>query len=420
MTDNNYKLLEEDAKKIGSLVKRERFRNTDAFLDRAVQILLTWELDPKRSLDIMKGYPQTEEQKQVLQMMLDKKIYESNFPKENQSQLNEYQRLEEKNKSDNDYLKLLDKLENTRNYMKTFEIPEFGNNEISYDQYPILFRFYSRFAPAKIVLCVLADLLRQNPTSNKINLKILRADALDIAAEFNKEILKYEKLNSVKRTQKISTGFPKLSEDLEENVAVHKRFREQYVGKVRIERDTGDEYFEGILAALGFVKLIKEGSEEFITFTKRGRDFYLLDNPILNGDYTRGLYDKEAEFILEKIIPEFKLESMFYDTALRTIQKYQVDSKLQKDPITKILDQEIIKTTNDYVLKNPKDAEGFGIEKIEFEKDGDTISKTNQKYVEGWRVATMGRLVELKQIEWSLEKGKSVFQIRNKKETIAN
>ena len=80
MTDNNYKLLEEDAKKIGSLVKRERFRNTDAFLDRAVQILLTWELDPKRSLDIMKGYPQTEEQKQVLQMMLDKKIYESNFP----------------------------------------------------------------------------------------------------------------------------------------------------------------------------------------------------------------------------------------------------------------------------------------------------------------------------------------------------
>ena len=62
-----YTPLDEDTKKIEALVKKQRFRNHDAFLDRAIQILLTWELDPKSSMDIMKGYPQTDEQKQILE-----------------------------------------------------------------------------------------------------------------------------------------------------------------------------------------------------------------------------------------------------------------------------------------------------------------------------------------------------------------
>ena len=50
------------------------------------------------------------------------------------------------------------------------------------------------------------------------------------------------------------------------------------------------------------------------------------------------------------------------------------------------------------------------------------LDKTDAKYVEGWRVATMGRLTELKQVEWSIEigTGKSIFTILDRKETITN
>ena len=100
---------------------------------------------------------------------------------------------------------------------------------------------------------MLADLLRVNPSLNKINLKALRADALDVAAEFNDKITEFETKNSIKRAKKVSTGFPKLTENIEDNVSVQKRFRDQYIGKTRKDRKDKQLYFEGILSALGFV-----------------------------------------------------------------------------------------------------------------------------------------------------------------------
>lgn len=420
-----YNPLEEDSKKISELVKKERFRNPEAFIDRAIQVLLAWELDPKTSMDIMKGYPQTEEQKQILEAWLQPHIFQENFDSNKRDFIDENQRIKEKNQSKNDHLQLIDNLDETRKYIRNLKISNHQDAVIPYDQYPIISRFYSRFAPAKIVLCVLADLLRQNPSSTKINLKALRADALDIAAEFNEKITEYEKLNEVKRIHKTSTGFPKLGEDVEENIAVHKRFRNQYVGKVRRDRKEKNLYFEGILSALGLVTLTKEEKEEYVSLTEIGREFYLLENPILKGDYTRGLSKDEAELILDKIIPNFKLEKKFYEIALDTIQKYQYDPVLQEQPITKILDQEIIRAYNEFIIVNPKDTQRFGFEKIMYETDEKTgekiLDKTDAKYIEGWRVATMSRLVELKQVKWEVDsEGKSVFTIRPREEIIAN
>lgn len=418
-----YTPLDEDAKKISELVKNQRFRNPEAFIDRAIQILLAWERDPESSMDIMKGYPQTDEQRQILEAWLQPQIYQENF-NPNEGVIDENQRLKEKNQSQNDHLKLIENLTDTRKYIKNFKIPTAHDNLVSYDQYPILFRFYSRFAPAKIVLCVLADLLRQNPTKTRINLKMLRADALDIAAEFYDKISEYEQQHEIKRTQKISTGFPKIGENPEENVSVHKRFRDQYIGKSRRNRKERKEYFEGILAALGLVTLAKEGKEEYVALTEIGKEFYLLDNPILNGDYTRGLSNDEAKFIVEKIIPNFILESRFHNVALETVEKYQYDPVLQQEPMTKILDQEIIRATNQYIEHHPEEAEKFDFKKVEYQTDEDTreriLDKTDGKYIEGWRVATMGRLVELKKVSWEIDQdGKSVFRLRNKKEIIA-
>ena len=248
-----YTPLDEDTKKIEALVKKQRFRNHDAFLDRAIQILLTWELDPKSSMDIMKGYPQTDEQKQILEAMLQPDVYQEHFEPSKKQSINEESRLNEKRQTKDDHLELIKNLENTREYIRNFKITNPRDSVIPFDNVPILFRFYSRFAPAKIVLAVLADLLRANPSLNKINLKALRADALDVAAEFNDKITEFETKNSIKRAKKVSTGFPKLTENIEDNVSVQKRFRDQYIGKTRKDRKDKQLYFEGILSALGFV-----------------------------------------------------------------------------------------------------------------------------------------------------------------------
>jgi len=411
-----YTPLDEDSLKILRLVNAQRFRNPEAFIDRAIQMLLTWELDPKSSLDIMKGYPQTEEQKSILKALLQPEIYQDSFSSQTPVEVDEEKIIKMKNESKDDHLKLIENLPQTKEYMRNFKILNEGESSISYDQYPILFKFYSRFAPAKIVLCVLADLLRQNPSSNKINLKILRADALDIASEIANKLIEFEKTNKIKRTRKVSTGFPKIRNDVVKNVSIQKRFRDQYVGRIRRGRKDKRHYFDGILAALGLAVVTRESNEIHITITELGREFYLLDNPILSGNYTQGLSRDEADFIIERIIPKLKLEKLFCDVAVQVIQKYHYDPLLQQESITRVLDQEIIRVYNQFIKKYPEEANRFGFLPIVYRNDIKTnqklIDKIWEKYVEGWRVATMSRLAELKQIEWSIDRdGQSVFTL---------
>ncbi len=51
----SYSPLEADMKSITELVKSGRFRSPDTLIDRALQILLTWESkNPERCMEIMK------------------------------------------------------------------------------------------------------------------------------------------------------------------------------------------------------------------------------------------------------------------------------------------------------------------------------------------------------------------------------
>ena len=70
------------------------------------------------------------------------------------------------------------------------------------------------------------------------------------------------------------------------------------------------------------VTVIKIGKEYRISMTDLGKEFYLLDNPVLNGDYTRAFSDDEVECIKNKIIPQRELEHRLVDVALEEIKNY--------------------------------------------------------------------------------------------------
>lgn len=415
-----YQPLAVESKQIAELIKNERFRNREAFLDRAVRILLKWELDPKNSMEIMKEYPQTEEQKQILQVFLAPTIYQANFGSPVNNQNNENQRLKDKLKSKDDFIKLKENLPQTREFIEKLKISD-PNNLIQCDDHPILFRFYTRFAPGKIVLSVLADLLRKNSHTDKIDLENLRVESLDIATEVATEIIMFEETNRIKKNKKVSTGFPKINDDMEQQVSIHKRFRDQYVGKIRRERNKdrqkGEEYFEGILGSLGLINVTRGGDRILISLTQKGKEFYLLDNPILNGNYSQGLSVEESDYINENLIPPIILEKKFYDSALKQVEKIQNDSKLEIKTI-ELIEKALIDVYENYISKNPDKITEFNFKSIGYHIDSQTQEKVIDdvwaRYIEGWRVAVMGRLTELHKIEWIIqpETGKSIYKIK--------
>lgn len=63
-----YKIMDKHVVKIKDLVDNERYRNTDAFIDTAINILLTWESEhPEDSIKIMQSMmPFTPEQEKFM------------------------------------------------------------------------------------------------------------------------------------------------------------------------------------------------------------------------------------------------------------------------------------------------------------------------------------------------------------------
>ncbi len=395
----SYSPLKEELERIEILVKNQRFRNVEAFIDRAVQILLAWELEPLNTDKIIQGYPLSELQKSVLKQKWKESEYKKTFEKTGTDEFDEGVEHKKREQSSEDHKIMTKEWNETENYLKSLDVSK-PENTISYDGYPILFRLYSRFLPAKIVLCTLAHLLRERKT-NKIKLKEFKVIAFDIAEEYSQILRKYESENHVPRNERISTGLPRYDKNWpdERRARVQKRFKDQYVGITRENRKTKIQSFEGILAALGLVYITKEKKDLFISLTKDGKDFCLSLNAIWNGGFEPALTSDESKFIIEKLLPKLQLEECFVDVAMETVDKYSDDPILQQEKMTEVLDEEFFRMFKEYEQKNPEKAEqfNFGIKSME---DEDTRRK-----IRGWRVATMGRLAEIGIVDWSTESG---------------
>ena len=405
-----YSVLEIHAQSIRKLVESKKYRNSDDFIKSALEILLTWEsAHPEQCMEVMKTLmPFSPEQEGFMKQTMDPEELKKQFGLLSiDSDKDEVSQQKIHALRDDDHLKLRDNFQHTKKYIESLKITK-PENIIPYDGHPVLSGFYSRFLPVKIVLTVLSHLLERSKES-KIELKDFRVNAYDIAEEIAETLSKYENEHGIPRNKKISTGLPKKGKDDkdEEKIAMaQKRFKDQYVGKVRKSRSRKINHFEGSLSALGLVYAFEEDSKVFVSLTELGKKFFLIDNPVVQGDYGKGpLTMQEAGFILEKLIPQLELEQKFVETAISVVDE-GVASETTDKKISYVLDDEIKKVAIEYLKKNPKAQEMYNLNHLEVQNE------TTERKISQWRLATMGRLSELKVVDWRInEKGDSEYSL---------
>lgn len=409
-----YSVLEIHARRIRELVETKKYKNPEDFLKNAIEILLTWESEhPEECMELMKSLmPFSPEQEKFMNMSMDeeyrkKQLGDLEIDKD-QDEATQQRVLAQ---TDDDHLKLRDNFQHTKKYIKELKIKNIEDT-IPFDGYPLLSGFYSRFLPVKIVITTLGHLLERSK-DEKIELKDLRVYAYDIVEEIAETLSKYENENKIPRNKKMSTGLPKKGskdKDDEKIAMAQKRFKDQFVGKVRKSRKLESNHFEGALSALGLVSAFEKDNKVYVSLTQLGKEFFLMDNPVVEGEYEKGpLTEQEADFILKKLIPQRELEQKFVEIAIGFVKNFRlpvVGDKKLAPKMTNLIDEEIKLEAIKYLKKNPKAQELYNLNHLE------SNNETVQRKITQWRLATMGRLAELKVVHWRInEKGDSEYSL---------
>ena len=409
-----YSVLEIHARRIRELVETKKYKNPEDFLKNAIEILLTWESEhPEECMELMKSLmPFSPEQEKFMNMSMDeeyrkKQLGDLEIDKD-QDEATQQRVLAQ---TDDDHLKLRDNFQHTKKYIQELKI-ETLEDTIPFDGYPLLSGFYSRFLPVKIVITTLGHLLERSK-DEKIELKDLRVYAYDIVEEIAETLSKYENENKIPRNKKMSTGLPKKGskdKDDEKIAMAQKRFKDQFVGKVRKSRKLESNHFEGALSALGLVSAFEKDNKVYVSLTQLGKEFFLMDNPVVEGEYEKGpLTEQEADFILKKLIPQRELEQKFVEIAIGFVKNFRlpvVGDKKLAPKMTNLIDEEIKLEAIKYLKKNPKAQELYNLNHLE------SNNETVQRKITQWRLATMGRLAELKVVHWRInEKGDSEYSL---------
>jgi hypothetical protein len=312
--------------------------------------------------------------------------------------------------------RLKDDTENTKSYIteilqsNKFKKP---SGTYPYDGYPLIWSFYSRVLPIKIILSVLAHMLYEsNDTS--VSFEEFRAKSYDIAVYFSEILRNYENEHQVPRNKKISTGLPSPPltdrsryKDMSKSEASKERFLDQFVGKERIMKITQEKLFEGALNAMGLVHFEQEEQGKIrVHLSKKGAQFFIYTNPAIeNNNFERAISDEEKDFLLEQVIPSFDLERVLVDKAIKKIRTAKNNSDIKKRMVkVQEIDSVFEKEISEWIKKNKAKAAKYNLIKALPKKNGVNILQRSI------RVATMGRLSEMNAIKWMIDsEGKSYF-----------
>ena len=330
---------------------------------------------------------------------------------------------------------------------------------LPYDHYPLIWEFYTRMLPVKLLVAALADMMIEKGT-NTVNYKEFRERGYYAALGLAERLSDYEKKWKKKRNEKRSTGFPapppidtikKIDiEKMKKFETSKQRFQEYFIG-MKMESwakrqavseydkvDQGLAFFDGALNAMGLVNVYaKNNGEEPIRkdeknewiyssnekgdwsleigLTKRGVEFYQIANPIFI-DYEQMWWSKvfskkESKFILNEIIPDFPLENEFIKKIMDTLAKSKTDY-VNANEIDEKIDQAALK----WLQNNERHRSFNDINKCRSQEKNDKGEKIGPKIIGTWRARTMARLAEMNQIEWIIEKKTSKPQYKIKEE----
>jgi len=406
-----YSLLGLHRDRVEELIRGKKYSNSVEFVKMAVEILLTWESKHPREvmklLDTLRPFS-PEQEAMMKQTMKPEEIKKEFGDLDMDIEKSERFAQDELAIRDDDHQDLRDNYQHSKKYIQSLKKITVPKNSIPYDGYPLLFSFYSRLLPVKIVVSELGYLMERKK-SEKIELKELRVHAFDIAEEISKKLTSYEKEHNIPRNEKMSTGLPKKGkdeDDKEKMFMAQKRFKDQFIGKIRKNRISKTEQFEGASVALGLIYATQEGNTTFVSLTEDGKKFFLMENYVIQGEYTKGpLSKEESKFIMEQLIPKLELENRLVKVALDTVEKNSKENKDEK--ITATLDKQFYNIVTQFNEENAGKVKTYNLNHMDSFEDDATKRK-----ITAWRVATMGRLAEMKEVKWTIDReGDSVYKI---------
>jgi len=266
----------------------------------------------------------------------------------------------------------------------------------------LIWTFYNRFFPTKIIAKTLLVMTKNEKVW--FSLKKVRDESFMYAESISDKLRRFEEDNDLGRNEKLSTGLPlprseanglkgnKKKKKLEKINASEMRFKEQFVGRF-IKKD---KLFKGACFDLGLVRIKLDKDDCLIRLSQLGAEFASLPNPILANEKLDSTFsEEEVKFIQNKIIPKFKLENKITKRILDELKNRKLSSK-EIDEIYQ----------NEWINFGKQKGNITGIDRKTLDKVvKDVLPPTSE------RVATMGRLSELKLVHWDIVGGKSVYSL---------
>ena len=281
---------------------------------------------------------------------------------------------------------------------------QFEKSEIERKDKDFIWSFYNRFFPVKIAIFSLAALV--TPEKPWYDLEEWKENAAIAAQGWYKVLREFELENDVKMHQRITIGLPTHNFELtrvkkkSEKIKLQKkiessknRFVNQFVGRFNKKNET----MEGACFSMNLISVKFSGNRCLISLTKLGKKFALLENPLFKKDFTKVFSNDEVKLIYNEMISKFITEQQIIKDVIQDLKQKTLTSDQIQDIFT-------------------------GYKKLIFEYTSDKPEELDEKQKKDKiiqaRVATMGRLSELKIVDWEVINSISHYSINKEKRTL--
>ena len=222
---SNIELSPTHRKKISELLndRPDRFRDSREFVERAIDVFLIWEKDPKNAQAKMMVMETTMEQFALMQYMMKPVEIEKWYPgypekfgkawdefesankemvtRSQETNTEQSKRQTDARQSEKDFEEMQKGIQASCDFIKPINFDKISDemyDEVTFDEWPLLFTHYSRLFPAKIGVMTLAHMMKEL-SSSLVDLDDFKIKAYNIAEEISKKLFPFEKDEDIPR-----------------------------------------------------------------------------------------------------------------------------------------------------------------------------------------------------------------------------